>query len=420
VDQGQSPFISGSSIEVRFDGCQNLTTESWIGLYKAGFKTTSDFVSFRELNGNSGSLVFSAPKAPGDYEFVLIEKDYQAADEPPLRFTVIKVSEDMITLKTDRNAYKPAQDVEVELTLRTTLSDQAWLGIFSATAPHDDPTSSLAFEYIQSGRDKSYRLRAPEKPGNYEIRVFDDSYGNEITYIPFQVTRFSSKNLSLTTDKKHYDPQQTIKLQVIADSDFPRDAWVGMFANDKKSDENDTDGYLYFHYLEKRAEVELQFMAPAKKGSYQFKMVSSYNGDVVATTAFSITRSMDSAFLKQELDKSDRVALYGIYFDLDKSEIKAPSLPTLSAVGNLLTQHPNLSLVIEGHTDNQGEADYNRRLSTRRAQAVREHLINVYAVSPDRLTTAGYGEDRPVENNSTEAGRSLNRRVEIVKANSTH
>jgi outer membrane protein OmpA-like peptidoglycan-associated protein len=147
-------------------------------------------------------------------------------------------------------------------------------------------------------------------------------------------------------------------------------------------------------------------------------MVSSNNGSVIAETGFSTTRSMDSTSLKRALDTSDRVALYGIYFDLNKSKIKPPSLPTLKAVGDLLKQYPDLSLIIAGHTDNQGRAEYNRSLSARRAEAVKQHLVKVYTIAPDRLSTVGYGEDRPVESNANEAGRRLNRRVEIVKSSS--
>jgi outer membrane protein OmpA-like peptidoglycan-associated protein len=418
LEKGQSPFLSGTPIEVRYDGCRNATSESWIGLYKAGFKTTNDYLAYLMLDGDSGTLSFAAPKAPGDYVFVMIEKDYQAAGEPPLKFSVIEVSADLVSLKTDRKVYAPAQDVQVSLTLGSSLSDQAWLGIFPTTAPQGDLAGYLSYEYIKHGRNTPYRLRAPKTPGDYEIRVFDDHAGNQVTQVPFRVTQGNWQNLSLTTDQKRYEPQQTIKLRFTADKVLPRDAWIGLFIDDQHNDDQTTEGSLDFRYLEKRTEAELLFVAPAKKGQYRFKMVSSNNGSVIAETGFSTTRSMDSASLKRQLDRSDRVTLYGIYFDLDKSEIKSPSLPTLSAVCDLLKQYPELSLTIAGHTDNQGKAEYNRSLSARRAEAVKQHLVKVHAIAPERLSTIGYGEDRPVESNATEAGRRLNRRVELVKSSS--
>jgi outer membrane protein OmpA-like peptidoglycan-associated protein len=416
LDNQKSPFLSGSPIKLHYSGCSNTTSESWVGIYKTGLKASNKYVDFQYLKGNSGSLVFSAPKEPGDYEFVLIEADYQAADEPPVKFTVTKAGDDLVTLKIDREAYQPTTPVKASITLQTTLSDRAWLGIFPATSPHNEPKNYLAYEYIRQGTEKPYIFKAPEKPGSYEVRVFDDAFGNEIASVAFQVDGYSGKNLSLITDRPDYDPQEKIKLHFIADKTFPRDAWVGMYAGDIQKDANTTDGLLGFEYLEKRTEADLHFIAPAKKGQYHFKMVTSDNGIVVATTPFTIKRSIDSAYLKQQLDKSDRVALYGIYFDLDKSEIKASSVATLSAIADLLTQHPEISLTVEGHTDSQGDAGYNKSLSENRAKAVKNYLVDSFSISANRLATAGYGEERPVSNNSTEEGRALNRRVEIAKS----
>jgi outer membrane protein OmpA-like peptidoglycan-associated protein len=420
LDDQKSPFLSGTPIKLHYNGCSNTTSKSWIGVYKNGHKTNHKYVEYQYLKGNSGSLAFSAPKAPGDYEFVLIETDYQAADEPPVKFTVTKAGADLVTLRIDREAYQPAAPLKAYITLRTTLSDQAWLGIFPTDTPHNVPRNYLAYEYIRQGSEKPYLFKAPEKPGDYDVRVFDDNFGNEITSVAFQVGSFNAENLSLATDKPDYDPQASIKLHFVADKDFPREAWVGMYTGDIQETGDTVDGLLSYEYLEKRTEADLHFIAPAKKGKYHFKMVTSNNGTVVATTPFTIKRSIDSTYLKQQLDKADRVALYGIYFDLDRSEIKPSSLPTLNAIADLLKQHPEISLAIEGHTDSQGEASYNRGLSENRAKAVKSHLVDTLSIPANRLTTIGYGEERPVSSNSTAEGRALNRRVEIAKRAPTH
>ena len=412
--------MSGAPIELRYGGCSNTTSESWVGIYKTGHDASDKYIDYQYLKENSGSLVFSAPKEPGDYEFVLIETGYKAADEAPVKFAVIKANADLVTLKIDQEAYLPAETVKASITLQTTLSDQAWLGIFPAAIPHNEPRNYLSYEYIQQGRGKPYDLKAPEKPGSYEIRVFDDAFGNEITSVAFQVGRFNAKNLSLTTDRPDYDPQANMKLHFVADKDFPREAWVGMYAGDINDNSDTRDGLLDFEYLEKRTEADLYFIGPAKKGKYHFKMVTSNNGTVVATTPFTINRSIDSAYLKQQLDKADRVALYGIYFDLDRSEIKPSSFPSLNAIADLLKQHPEISLAIEGHTDSQGKANYNRSLSENRAKAVKTYLVNTFSIPANRLSTVGYGEERPVSSNDTAEGRALNRRVEISKSAPSH
>ena len=68
--------------------------------------------------------------------------------------------------------------------------------------------------------------------------------------------------------------------------------------------------------------------------------------------------------------------------------------------------------MLEGHTDSVGTDAYNQRLSERRANAVREVLVNQYGVEAGRVDAVGYGESRPVADNATDAGRAINRRVE--------
>ena len=80
-----------------------------------------------------------------------------------------------------------------------------------------------------------------------------------------------------------------------------------------------------------------------------------------------------------------------------------------------LSNQPDLSIVIQGHTDAIGPEDYNQKLSEQRAQAVYEYFISK-GVSPERMQTVGYGESRPVADNSSAQGRALNRRTEISEA----
>ena len=91
------------------------------------------------------------------------------------------------------------------------------------------------------------------------------------------------------------------------------------------------------------------------------------------------------------------------------------STPALTAIADLLRRQPQLLPSIEGHTDNIGSDSYNQDLSTRRAAAVKEALVRDFAVVPERLSSPGFGERRPVEPNETIAGRARNRRVELVR-----
>jgi OOP family OmpA-OmpF porin len=79
-----------------------------------------------------------------------------------------------------------------------------------------------------------------------------------------------------------------------------------------------------------------------------------------------------------------------------------------------MRQHPEVTAVLEGHTDSKGNAAYNQRLSEQRAQAVKDKMVNQYGISSQRLMAQGYGESRPVATNDTEQGRQENRRVVAI------
>ena len=100
----------------------------------------------------------------------------------------------------------------------------------------------------------------------------------------------------------------------------------------------------------------------------------------------------------------------------NKEEPAQPdSRPIIDEIVKLLKTNPSLSLTVEGHTDNVGAPDYNRRLSDGRARSVVAELTG-QGIASRRLKAMGYGQDKPIADNSTDEGRSKNRRVELVKA----
>lgn len=116
--------------------------------------------------------------------------------------------------------------------------------------------------------------------------------------------------------------------------------------------------------------------------------------------------------LTKEVKTLFQKALQGIKFDTGKSRIKPVSFPILDAVVKVMFENPSYKLVIGGHTDNVGGDAMNMTLSKNRAESVSVYLIGK-GVSPERISSAGYGEDMPVDDNSTVAGRTRNRRVEL-------
>jgi outer membrane protein OmpA-like peptidoglycan-associated protein len=100
-----------------------------------------------------------------------------------------------------------------------------------------------------------------------------------------------------------------------------------------------------------------------------------------------------------------------VQFDTAKSEVKPQYDGELQKVAKFLKDYPSTKAEIEGHTDNVGGAAYNKRLSQRRADAVRQALIDRFGCDGSRLSAMGYGEDKPIADNGNAAGRAKNRRV---------
>jgi OmpA-OmpF porin, OOP family len=110
-----------------------------------------------------------------------------------------------------------------------------------------------------------------------------------------------------------------------------------------------------------------------------------------------------------------KIALYGIYFDFDKADVKPESDETLAEIAKLLKGDANLKLYVIGHTDNKGTAAYNLDLSQRRAAAVVQRLVARDGIEAARLAPAGVGPYAPIASNKTEEGQAKNRRVELVE-----
>jgi outer membrane protein OmpA-like peptidoglycan-associated protein len=119
--------------------------------------------------------------------------------------------------------------------------------------------------------------------------------------------------------------------------------------------------------------------------------------------------------LYDALEENGRVATQGIYFASGSDKIQPESTPTLVEIAEMLKDHPDLDLLIEGHTDNVGAPASNLALSDRRAAAVRLVLVDTYKIDGNRLTTVGFGDTVPAKPNTTPEGRQQNRRVELVK-----
>ena len=105
-----------------------------------------------------------------------------------------------------------------------------------------------------------------------------------------------------------------------------------------------------------------------------------------------------------------------VLFEFGKSELSSVAIRNVDKLADFLQQHPARNLLIEGHTDSVGSDEFNRVLSEKRANAVRDQLV-AKGIVAERITTMGYGKKYPMAGNDTPAGREQNRRVEVVILN---
>lgn len=107
-----------------------------------------------------------------------------------------------------------------------------------------------------------------------------------------------------------------------------------------------------------------------------------------------------------------------IHFEYNKAKIRPESFPVLDAIVDVLGRAPDIKIEVQGHTDNKGNAGYNKKLSEQRSASVKQYLVS-HGIDPNRLTSHGYGFDRPLVPNDSDQNRALNRRVQFVRTEGT-
>jgi len=107
------------------------------------------------------------------------------------------------------------------------------------------------------------------------------------------------------------------------------------------------------------------------------------------------------------------INMENIYFQTDSYDLLEESFPELDKLVNILNKNPSIRIQIQGHTDDEGNENYNKSLSELRANSVKEYILD-QGIDPTRLESMGFGLSKPVATNQSEEGRQANRRVEFV------
>jgi outer membrane protein OmpA-like peptidoglycan-associated protein len=152
------------------------------------------------------------------------------------------------------------------------------------------------------------------------------------------------------------------------------------------------------HYMDKQEAALQQALATSEAASVkrEQEVLAEAKADSTKKSVDVLTVTFKSDYL---FAVNSSTLLPGAYDELDR-------------VAKVLTQYPETTIRISGHTDSTGSEDYNQKLSERRAEAVKNALVGL-GVNAARMATIGYGEGKPIASNSTEAGRQQNRRVEV-------
>jgi outer membrane protein OmpA-like peptidoglycan-associated protein len=167
---------------------------------------------------------------------------------------------------------------------------------------------------------------------------------------------------------------------------------------------NDTDWPLVSGYFTKNGAETWVYVAPRDLGwGYTIYIVQQEE----------MKQEITSNVMMDSLNASGHIAL-AITFDTGKATITDESRPIIEQMVDLMRNNPALKVEIQGHTDNVGKADANLKLSDERAHAVMKALLDK-GIAADRMTAKGYGDTKPVADNSTDDGKAKNRRVELVK-----
>ena len=149
------------------------------------------------------------------------------------------------------------------------------------------------------------------------------------------------------------------------------------------------------------------------KEIWVYVQLSDEGYDMVVAEKEAMIQDIQANEMFEKIDAGEALTLY-INFETGKSAIKIDSEYIIDEMYKMLSSNPALKIIIEGHTDNVGNPALNKTLSEQRATSVKNALVKK-GISADMIKTVGYGQEKPVADNSTEEGKAKNRRVEIKK-----
>ncbi len=185
------------------------------------------------------------------------------------------------------------------------------------------------------------------------------------------------------------------------------------------------DATVHYETLPDGEEVGVARTNP-ETGEYKIVLPTGYKygyraeakGFISINKNIDATKSKAYSEVQQDLqlvpiEEGQNAVMNNLFFDFNKTKLNSDSYPELNRLVKLMNQYPKMKIEVAGYTDNVGGDEYNLKLSENRAKSVAEFIISK-GISKNRITSKGYGKSDPVADNSTEDGRHLNRRVELI------
>lgn len=269
----------------------------------------------------------------------------------------------------------------------TEKTDNNWSAPVNIGSPINDHEDQYSL-FITADGQKGYYSHEESLPNGHEKSVIV-----EIQIPEDQIIKFKSNYIKgIVTDSR---TKESLKAQIEL-FDINKNEIVSFVESDSISGQ-------YLMVLTQGSEYALYI----NKRGYLFKSLNFNYSEVENFEPLIIDVALDRAI------KGEGSVLENIFFDVDKYELKEKSFTELGKIVRFLTENPQISIEIGGHTDNTGNAAYNQQLSEKRAKAVYNYIL-AKGISQKRLTARGFGSIKPVASNETDSGRQLNRRIEFT------
>lgn len=176
------------------------------------------------------------------------------------------------------------------------------------------------------------------------------------------------------------------------------------------ADEEKVDQLAYL--AQRRIELAQQTIA-LRTAEQEIEKASAQRAEARLESREAQIRKLQQDLQAKQTERGTLVTFGDVLFDYDRAELKPGGMRSVQKLADFLNENTERKVIVEGYTDSTGSAEYNQRLSERRADAVRMALVKM-GVDPARVVTQGYGKEYPVANNGTSSGRAMNRRVEVT------